>query len=116
MVDVWEGFGSEIASRRVFSVDIALLVRGLLEQSEYTMQTSPAPSTGLFGATKPAWLPSSDLVRSEHQFAFKGTRYKCCKKTAVQRGTPSFIWQYGTEARASESSYPYWLCNACWDK
>lgn len=80
------------------------------------MQTSSAPSTGVFGATKPAWLPSYDLVRSEHQFAFKGQRYKCCKKTAVHRGTPSFIWQYGTEARTSDSSQPHWLCNACWDK
>ena len=31
LVDIWEGFRSEIASRQVFSVDIALLVRGLLE-------------------------------------------------------------------------------------
>src|SRR4051794_9466101 len=60
--------------------------------------------------------PSSDLVRLEHSFASKNQRFKCRKKTAVQRGSPSWIWQHGTEARTAGDAKAWWLCNQCWDK
>jgi hypothetical protein len=82
-----------------FLSDLTLLVHTSIAVLEYIMATSPASSAGLFGATQPTWLPSSDLVRSEYQFAFKGTRCRCYRSTAVQRSKPSFVWQCGAKAR-----------------
>ena len=76
----------------------------------------PVSSEGWSLPGRPTMPPSSDLVRLEHSFASKTLRFKCCKKTAVQRGSPSWIWQHGTEARTAGDAKAWWLCNQCWDK
>ena len=95
---------------------LALLVHASLEQSVYAMNSLPVSSEGWSLPGRSTMPPSSDLVRLEHSFASKNLRFKCRKKTAVQRGSPSWIWQHGTEARTAGDAKAWWLCNQCWDK
>ena len=95
---------------------LVLLAHASLAQSVYTMNSLPASSEGWSLPSRPTMPPSSDLARLEHSFASKNQRFKCRKKTAVQRGSPSWIWQHGTEARTAGDAKAWWLCNQCWDK
>ena len=94
---------------------LVLLAHASLTQSVYTMNSLPVSSEGWSLPGRPTMLPS-DLVRLEHSFASKNLRFKCRKKTTVQRGSPSWIWQHGTEARTAGDAKAWWLCNQCWDK
>jgi hypothetical protein len=80
---------------------LLLLLHPSLAQSVYTMNSLPVSSEGWSLPGRPTMPPSSNLVRLEHSFASKNQRFKCRKKTAVQRGSPSWIWQHGTEARTA---------------
>ena len=95
---------------------LTLLAHASLAQSACTMNNLPAFSVGWSLPGHPTMPPSSDLVRLEYPFASQNLRFKCRKKTAVQRGSPSWIWQHGTEARTAGDAKAWWLCNQCWDK
>jgi hypothetical protein len=114
LVEDRERSASEITSEIVFLLllllHLVLLVHASLAQSVYTMNSLPVSSEGWSLPSRPTMPPSSDLVRLEHSFTSKNLRFK---KTAVQRGSPSWIWQHGTEARTAGDAKVWWLCNQC---
>jgi hypothetical protein len=107
---------SEIVFSLLLLLHPVLLAHASLAQSVYIMNSLPVSSERWSLPGRPTMPPSSDLVRLEHSFASKSLRFKCRKKTAVQRGSPSWIWQHGTEARTAGDAKAWWLCNQCWDK
>jgi hypothetical protein len=95
LVEDWERPASEITRKSLvlllLLLHLALLAHASLVQSVYTMNSSPVSFVGRPLPGRPTMPPSSDLVRLEHSFTSKDLRFKCCKKTAVQRGSPSWI-------------------------
>jgi hypothetical protein len=78
---------SEIVVLLLLLLHLALLAYASLRQLVYTMNSLPVSSVGWSLSGRPTMLPPSDLVRLEHSFASKNLRFKCRKKTAVQRLT-----------------------------
>lgn len=107
----WSKIGKDpprkLLGKRVFALTFA---------SSCSARTRVTNTVSIYHAGRPTMLPSSDLVPLEHSFASKNLCFKCRKKTTVQGGSPSWIWQHGTEARTAGDAKAWWLCNQCWDK